>query len=67
MTLKDVKLIRTKGDMSCGAVKLYLFGANAANLKIDDEKSPFVGKSASFMYLDEVEADVLFVADPLEA
>ena len=64
MTLKDVKLIRTKGDMSCGAVNLYLFGANAANLKIDDDQNPFDGEEASFMYLDPVECEEIKSDEP---
>ena len=57
MTLGDVSLQRTKGDMSCGAVYLYLLGANGANMKITDEESPFKGLEATFVYLDEVEAE----------
>ena len=57
MVLKDVKLVRTEGDMSCGAVYLYLLGANGANMKITDETSPFKGLEATFVYLDEVEAE----------
>ena len=57
MTLADFSFVRTKGDAECGRAKLYLFGAKAANLKITDEKNPYKGKSATFMYMDEAEAE----------